>query len=220
MGWGVSCKVYGRNRSQHNKVARVSVSSSGVCWNQRASINCWYKFRLSSHLIQFLCKTTSSRHGPQSRISAERIDRQEQGPYATISPISSASVLPRRSSRLARYKQKPSALQSELTVNANTTAQSLSIKIAPRRSKRISQQKEKISGSMLNSIMAPHTNSFKSITRPKPKLRVARNGLGIELTKPSGVSKRQFKKCSQIGAKKVRLWCEHHGSRGGCRDSR
>ena len=53
--------------------------------------------------------------------------------------------------------------------------------------------------------MAPRTNSFKSMTQPKQKRRVDRNELGIELAKPSEVSKRQFKKCSQTEAKKVRL---------------
>ena len=57
-----------------------------------------------------ICKTTLSRHWPQSKISAKRIDRQKQSSYAVISSISSASVLSRRSNRLARYKQKSSAL--------------------------------------------------------------------------------------------------------------
>lgn len=152
-----------------------------------------------------VCKTTSSRHWLQSRISAKRIDRQEQGPYAAISSISSASVLPRRSSRLARYKQKSSALQSELTVNANTAEKFLSIKTGPRRSERISQQKKKINGSMLNSVMNSRTNSFKNMTRPKPKRHVTRNELGVELTTFSEVSKRQFKKRLQTEIKKVRL---------------
>ena len=158
-----------------------------------------------SSKVSRVCKATSSRHWPQSRIFAERIDRQEQGPYAAISSISSASVLPRRSSRLARYKQNSSALQSELTVNANITEKSSFIKTGPRRSERISQQEKRISGSMLNSVMGPRTNSFKNMTRPKPKRHVTRNELGVELATSSGVSKRQFKKRLQTGVKKVRL---------------
>jgi hypothetical protein len=106
-------------------------------------------------------KATTFRHWSQSRIFAERIDCQEQDSYVTISSFSFANVMSRRSSRLTQYKQKSSALQFELTVNVNTTAQFLSIKIASRRNERISQQKERISESMLNSIMISQTDLFK-----------------------------------------------------------
>lgn len=146
-----------------------------------------------SSKVSKVCKKEKPRHWPQSRIFAKRINCQEQGPYSTISPISSTSVMPRRSSRLAYCKQNSNALQSELRVNPNTTVQSWSIKTAPRRSERISQQEEKISGSILNSIMESQTDSFKRVTRPKPKRLVASNESGMKLAKPSGVSKRQWK---------------------------